>query len=499
MNKTITINLNGQNFIIEEEAYEKLLNYLNNIREHCGADTDADEVISDIENSIAEKLKSTLTNYKDVITEKNIDDIIKIMGTSEDFDREIGNLETKNNHNTNFTTRKLYRDTDNAIISGVAAGLGNYFDIDPVFIRVILCALVFAGGSGIIIYLILWITMPEAKTAHQKLEMTGQTPTIAAFKNLAKNGRKIKENWKNHWKKQSAVKKIISLPFIIIKGILQALKKLWLNLWPIIKIFFGSLMVLFSLIWIGVIGIGCLILFLYNNSTHQLLFIPISEIMPLFPYTLMIITGFLSLIIPAIFIIIGGLAIIRKRNIISFAVGSILVGLWMTAGIIFCSFSVRYFPDIINKYDNYPLLQQKNETINLEGITEIEANGNLINITISSNTSTPATLNGRQVDLNQIDIKYDHNKLILTEIPWTYTNGVCIDCHLNEVRLIIATSSDLKITANSGASIFDASDPKYLEEMEDEEIIEEENKYEEDNYEEFQDDYEKFKFEMKIE
>jgi hypothetical protein len=65
--------------------------------------------------------------------------------------------------------------------------------------------------------------------------------------------------------------------------------------------------------------------------------------------------------------------------------------------------------------------------------------------------------------------------------------------------LIIATSSDLKITANSGASIFDASDPKYLEEMEDEEIIEEENKYEEDNYEEFQDDYEKFKFEMKIE
>lgn len=155
--------------------------------------------------------------------------------------------------------------------------------------------------------------MPEAKTAHQKLEMTGQTPTIAAFKNLAKNGKKIKENWKNHWKKQSALKKIISLPFVIIKGILQALKKLWLNVWPIIKIFFGSLMVFFSLIWIGAVGIGCLILFLYNNSAHQLLFIPISEIIPLFPYTLMLITVFLSLIIPAIFIIIGGLAIIRKK------------------------------------------------------------------------------------------------------------------------------------------------------------------------------------------
>lgn len=164
----------------------------------------------------------------------------------------------------------------------------------------------------------------------------------------------------------------------------------------------------------------------------------------------------------------------------------------MTAGIIFCSFSVRYFPEVINKYNNYPLLQQKSETINLEKITEIEANGKLINITISSNTSTPATLNGRQVDLNQIDIKYDHNKLILTEIPWTYTNGICIDCHLNEVSLIIATSSDLKITANSGASIFDTSDPKYLEEeIENEKIAEEEINDKED-------DYEEFKFEMNI-
>jgi len=495
MNKTITINLNGQNFVIEEEAYEKLLNYLNNIREHCGSDTDADEVISDIENSIAEKLKSTLTNYKDVITEKNIDDIIKIMGTSEDFDREIGNTE-KNNYNNNFTTRKLYRDTDNAIIAGVSAGLGNYFDIDPVFIRIILCALVFAGGSGIIIYLILWITMPEAKTAHQKLEMTGQAPTIAAFKNLSKSGKKIKENWKKHWKKQSTTKKIISLPFIILKGIFLALKKIWLNLWPIIKIILGSLMILFSLIWIGVIGIGCLILFLYNNSAHQLLFIPISEITVLLPYALMIITGFLSLTIPTIFILIGGLAIIRKKNIISFAVGSILVGLWMTAGIIFCAFSVRYFPEIINKYDNHPLLQQNEEAINLEGITEIEANGKLINITISSDTSTPATLQGRKIDLNQIDIKYDNNKLILTEIPWTYTNGVCIDCHLDEVRLIIATSSDLKITTNLGASIIDTN--KYIEETD---LIEEDNDDDEEYEEDEKDVYyksEALNFEMEI-
>jgi len=203
MEKTISINLNNQNFLMQEEAYNKLSAYLESIKKHCGAGADAAEVITDIENSMADKLKSSLTPYKEIITSADIDSLITIMGTTEDFDREVGN--TNNNEDDNLdsgglkTKRKLYRDTDKAIIAGVASGLGNYFDIDPVLFRIIFCALVFAGGSAFPIYILLWIAMPEAKTAHQKLEMQGQAPTIAAFKNLSKTGKKLQAGWKKQW------------------------------------------------------------------------------------------------------------------------------------------------------------------------------------------------------------------------------------------------------------------------------------------------------------
>ena len=199
MKKTISINLNSQNFQIEEDAYEKLSAYLDSIKQHCGAGADSAEVISDIENSLAEKLKLSLTPYKEVISLSDVDSLIKIMGTIEDFDREIGGFnpedyEGKEKTDSKKIKRILYRDTDNAIIGGVAAGLGNYFDVDPILFRIIFCALVFAGGSGFPIYILMWIIMPEAKTTYQKLEMQGQAPTLAAFKNLAKTGKQLHDN-----------------------------------------------------------------------------------------------------------------------------------------------------------------------------------------------------------------------------------------------------------------------------------------------------------------
>jgi len=465
MEKTISINLSGQNFLIEEEAYEKLAAYLESIKRHCGAGADSAEVIADIENSMAEKLRSSLTPYKEITTVKDVEALITIMGTIEDFNREVGNFDSEDEEaggTAKKMKRKLYRDTDNAVIGGVAAGLGAYFDMDPVLFRIVFCALVFAGGSGFLIYILLWIAMPEAKTAHQKLEMQGQAPTLAAFKNLAKTGKQLQENWKKRWQNRSTLGKIFNLPLVIINGLFSAVKKItnglffviksiWQVFWPVVKFCFGLFLTVFSFIILGLAGVGGLFLLLYNSPTCYLSFIPISEITKTIPYTWIIISGFLSLAIPAILVLIGGIAIIRRKNIMNFVAGSILVGIWMAAGISFCALGLRYYPEVENKFKNYPLTIESEKTVNMVGIKEIAANDYYINIVVSAATATPATLSGRMIDLENIAIRREGEKLILEKKPFHFDN-ICFDCHLRPVTLRVATSSTLKINPDTASS-----------------------------------------------
>ncbi len=456
MEKTISITLNNQSFVIEEDAYNKLSDYLENIKAHCGAGADSAEVIADIENSMAEKLKSNLTPYKEVITSANVDALIEIMGTAEDFDREVGGTTTTSQTEAeeDKVERKLYRDMDNAIIGGVAAGLGNYFNVDPVLIRVIFIALIFAGGSAFPIYILLWIAMPEAKTAHQKLEMKGQAPTLAAFKNLSKTGKKIQDGWKKRWQKRSALGKILTLPAVIIRGFILGLQKIWNKVWPIIKFLFGLGLTIFSFIGLGLIGIGSLFMLLYNNSTYQFSYIPISELTSLLPYTWMVILGFLSLIIPTALVFICGLSLILRKNILNFAITGIIVSVWLISGIFFCALSLRYAPEIQHKFDNYPLLNQEEKAVDLKDIKEIEADGHRINIFVTKSTTTPATLSGRTIDLNNIEMNRIGDKLIIKQKD-TENNKICLDCTLYPVEFQVATSSSLKITTKNGADLSD--------------------------------------------
>jgi phage shock protein PspC (stress-responsive transcriptional regulator) len=453
MEKTISINLNNQNFQIEEEAYEKLALYLESIKRHCGAGVDSAEVISDIENSIAEKLKLSLNSYKEVITIADVEALIKIMGTVEDFDREVGNSnseeEVKEEIGDNRIKRKLYRDTNNAVIGGVAAGLGNYFNIDPVLFRIIFCALVFAGGSAFIIYILLWIAMPEAKTAYQKLEMQGQAPTLAAFKNLAKTGKQLQENWKKRWQKRSALGKIFSLPLLVVNGIFIALKKVWQALWPIVKLLFGLSIILTALsIFVGA-GISSFYILLQSQSNYSFNYIPVRELGAAIPLTWLLITGFLSLALPAILAIIGGLIIIQKKKLIGLQAVSIIFGLWIIAGIAFSALGLRYIPELKYKVDNYPSHQKTTKTIDFENFTNINANGNYLRIVIepSISTSSHVILTGRKADLDRIALQKSGTDLNIegNTVDQTY----CIKCNINQVtvRISAPTLKSLNVKA----------------------------------------------------
>src|SRR5690606_15973727 len=88
MKKTLSINISGILFHIEEDGYTSLKNYLDAINKHFSFYKDNQEIISDIENRIAEIFLSYLKNNKQVITAENVANLIEKMGTIADFKAE---------------------------------------------------------------------------------------------------------------------------------------------------------------------------------------------------------------------------------------------------------------------------------------------------------------------------------------------------------------------------------------------------------------------------
>jgi phage shock protein PspC (stress-responsive transcriptional regulator) len=184
MKITVSINLGGYSFHIDEDAYAELKMYLRNLELHFAGEESSSEILSDIETRMAELFRTRITTYKQVI---NIDDVrmgISVLGTPEDISDNSGP-----SARDKFSTpgyHRMYRDPDNRVIGGVCSGIGAYWDIDPVIVRILFIALILAGGLGVLVYLILYIVIPEAKTTAQKIEMKGNPVNIHNIKDFVK-------------------------------------------------------------------------------------------------------------------------------------------------------------------------------------------------------------------------------------------------------------------------------------------------------------------------
>lgn len=212
MNKTININLAGVFFHIDEDAYLKLQHYLEAIK-HSFTDSQGRlEIIADIEARIAELFYERIQNDRQVIGIKEVDEVISIMGQPKDYlvDDEIFEDEPQSNYqNKNNTTfsKKLFRDKDNSYIGGVASGIGHYFGIDAIWMRLLWILLAFgSGGTFIFIYFLFWILVPEAVTTAEKLTMTGEPVNISNIE------KKIKDGFENVSQNVSDAVKNMDLP-----------------------------------------------------------------------------------------------------------------------------------------------------------------------------------------------------------------------------------------------------------------------------------------------
>ena len=192
MNKTVNINLGGIFFHIDEDAYLKLTRYFDAIKRSLSASSGQDEIMKDIEMRVAELLTENQKTDKQVVGLKEVDQVIAVMGQPEDYIIEEDNHNSQSYSSTApRKTKKLYRDTEKGMITGISAGLGHYFGIDAVWVRILFILLVWGAGTGVLAYIILWIVVPAAKTTSEKLEMTGEPINISNIE------KKVREEFEN--------------------------------------------------------------------------------------------------------------------------------------------------------------------------------------------------------------------------------------------------------------------------------------------------------------
>lgn len=314
MNKTLTINISGIIFHIEEDAYEKLSRYLATIKSYFSHTEGGNEIMSDIEARIAELLQEKLNPGKQVILLGDVDYALNTMGRPEDFGAEQSSTQSSaENENTagggSSIRKRLYRDPDDKVLGGVCSGIGQYFGIDPVWLRIALALLLVFAGTGFLLYLILWIAIPEAKTTAEKLAMKGEPADINNIsrtvkeeaEQLKKRMQKYGEDVNNQEKFKTGAEKFVDFFVTIFMGIGKFILR-----------FLGGLLLVFGvLFFIGVFSSALGFTVIGNialNDWAEMFLLEGGD------FYLGAIGLFLFLIVPAVGMIFGGIKLLFKVN-----------------------------------------------------------------------------------------------------------------------------------------------------------------------------------------
>jgi phage shock protein PspC (stress-responsive transcriptional regulator) len=256
MKETIKINLNGQLFDLDTDAYTQLKKYLDSLKtKFSSSPNEAQEILEDIESRIAEILQQKISVSKQVISMADIDEIISLMGTADEMDQPVTDEEKKTDTSNSQpkSSKRFYRDPQNKILGGVCAGIAAYFNIDPLWIRLLFVFLVFANLAGLLIYIILLIILPPAITTGQRLEMQGKRVTINDIEGSVKREfEKVKAsvkdipNSKGYRNAESAVSEIfntlghIIIVFLKVIGVIIAVSLLMALIFTVLGLIIGG-------------------------------------------------------------------------------------------------------------------------------------------------------------------------------------------------------------------------------------------------------------------
>jgi phage shock protein PspC (stress-responsive transcriptional regulator) len=437
MNKTIIINISGVIFHIEEDAYEMLKTYMNEVKQHFASYKDNFEIITDIENRIAEMFSDLLVKEnKQVIVLSDVNLIISRMGNPSDFEAE----EEDEQHQPDFektTERKFFRDMEDRVIGGVCAGIGHYFNIEAKWIRIAFLILLIFKGFGLIPYLLLWIVIPKANSRTERMEMKGEKINLQAFqKNVEDELAAVKTNFLNA---TDHARPSLNRLGSFIRDIITALTNL---MGTTGKLLIKALGFLIITIMCGLVVSAFVLLLVFLGYAGS------ADINGIFPLNalreslrpIVFVATFLVLFIPLLGIIFFTLRVFFNNTTISRSIGFSLLMIWILAlgtGIFYIAKNATdfkekaSFSESINLKSNtqnvYYLVGGEEHTLK-EDIFNVDGNDRVVTITRSDKDfDTPNSVN--------IDLKIADNQF--PSIVKTYSaRGINFNAAINNAHEI---------------------------------------------------------------
>jgi phage shock protein PspC (stress-responsive transcriptional regulator) len=358
MNKTVTINLSGIVFHIDENAYEELRKYLDALRRHFANTSGRDEIISDIETRFAEMFNDRVTPGKNVITLTDVQEVINVMGkpeevaASDEAEANTSGQATYTGPSYESARRRFFRNPDDKLLGGVCSGISAYFDIDPIWLRLAFALSVIFAGTGILLYIILWVIIPLAKTPSEKLQMRGEPVNLASIQ------KSVQEEMESLKKRGEVVASEVASPEM--KARVQSSGQrvgsffgdVFRALFKFIAVLFGIIITLLSL----AVLVALTVVIFSGIGVFQFAIPHVITEMVLTDVQLwwLIIGGLLTIGIPFTLLLLNGLKILFKVNLNLKTIGLVMAGLWLI-GIGICiltgfSIASEYRNDAYVKY-----------------------------------------------------------------------------------------------------------------------------------------------------
>jgi phage shock protein PspC (stress-responsive transcriptional regulator) len=270
MNKVITINLGGNAYQLEEDGYNALRTYLETAAARLQGNPDREEILLDIERAIADKFRTLLASHKTVVETKEVTSVLAEMGPIEAGAETNDSTNAKdaagstNQQKTeerkqgdSWPHRRLYRIDEGAMLAGVCNGIGAYVGVDPTLIRLAFVFLAVIWGTGVFVYIVLALVIPEAQSPEEKAAASGSPLTAQEFIRRAKDGyyeamkgfpdksarrewhRRFKRemrmhayqwryNWYSHWKEHAPVHPGMAITLPILSLLQGAATIVWI-------------------------------------------------------------------------------------------------------------------------------------------------------------------------------------------------------------------------------------------------------------------------------
>lgn len=331
MNKTIIININGIIFHIEEEAYEVLQTYMVDVKRHFGNTADSHEIVSDIENRIAEMFGERLNAQKAVILMDDVKEVCAQMGKVEDFELDEETTEGYTTDSAYREERSLFRDPDDKLLGGVCSGLAHYFGIETMWVRLGLLITILFAGTGLLLYLILWIVIPQAKTRADKMKMRGEPANLENFKrSFHEEMGDVKRNFSAAGER---VRTGLNNPNGTLNSFINTIGKIIVICIKIVGIIIivSLILALVALLATFIFGAGFADSNLFDKD------FPLYAVDPQFRDMLMI-SGFFVIAIPLLVLIFMAIRVLFDRKVMGAYFGFSMLIIWLVA----IGFSVYY-------------------------------------------------------------------------------------------------------------------------------------------------------------